>query len=191
MRTIARALRRLTWPLMLTLLLTACGGERASALGTQPSDVNDADVLFVQLMIPHHQQAVDMAEVADKKATNPELRQLVDKIAALQDSEIKLMGGWLRSWGKPLRPGGLGHSAHSMPGMLSSRDLDKLDRLQGPAFDKLFLQLMIKHHKGAITMAKEEQTKGRSKNVKEMARWLITNQSAEIRRMEQILRTMP
>ncbi len=187
MFTITQALARRFAPLALALLLTACAGEGGASTPAQPNNVNDTDVIFVQLMIPHHQQAVEMAKEADTRAADPRIKEIAEKVRTLQTSEIKLMSGWLRAWGKPTLPGGISHSKHAMPGMMSPQDLEKLRQAKGAAFDRLFLQMMIEHHEGAITMAKEEQAKGKNPEVKALAKWLGVNQTTEVGQMKQML----
>lgn len=195
-RTQARRLTMLTLALTNALLLTACsgtggtdhsGGSGGSSSPGQPGDVNDTDVTFVQMMIPHHEQGVEMAKDADTKSADPRVKEVAAQIKALQTSEIKQMTGWLRAWGKPVLPRGLDHSGHAMPGMMSAQDMEKLRQAKGTTYDKLFLQLMIPHHEGAIAMGKNEQVRGKNQDVKALARWLETNQTTEITRMKQIL----
>ncbi|MDF5753619.1 DUF305 domain-containing protein [Spongiactinospora sp. TRM90649] len=200
-----RALRRisaLTATAGALALLTACGGTTetaasaahpttttaapsASATESQPASFNNADVMFAQMMIPHHQQAVEMADLAETRAADPEVKELATKIKAAQAPEIATMTGWLRSWGKPAT---MDHGMdHNMPGMMSDQDMTALENAKGPEFDKSFLRLMIAHHEGAITMAKAEESQGRSPEATELARTIATTQRSEIDQMRQIL----
>ncbi|MFI7148463.1 DUF305 domain-containing protein [Nonomuraea sp. NPDC050022] len=187
------------------LLLAACGGMTAgrstSALpnvvpaaatpttSAQPgAGFNDADVLFAQMMIPHHQQAVEMAELAETRASDKEVKELSAKIKAAQDPEIQTMKGWLTDWGKPLPSGGMDQGmGHGMPGMMSAEDMKKLEDAKGSAFDKAFLQMMIAHHKGAITMARTERERGKNHEAKRLADTIETGQQAEVEQMQKIL----
>ncbi|MGW6503386.1 DUF305 domain-containing protein [Nonomuraea angiospora] len=184
-------------------LLTACGGNGDSMAGhegmtsasasapaatsasAQPSGAsNDADVMFAQMMIPHHEQAVEMADLASTRASDPEVKELAAKIKAAQDPEIQTMKGWLTEWGKPAPEGGMGHD---MPGVMSEEDMKKLEAAKGKAFDKLFVQQMIAHHNGAIAMAKTEQTGGSDPRATELAKTIETTQQAEVEQLQKIL----
>lgn len=181
-------------------LLTACGGngesmaERdgmgsmapaATTPSAQPSATfNDADVMFAQMMIPHHEQAVEMADLASTRASDPEVKELAVKIKAAQDPEIQTMKGWLTEWGKPMPSGGMGHG---MPGIMSEEDMKKLDAAKGKAFDKLFAEQMITHHKGAIEMARTEQADGSNPKAKELAKAIETTQEAEVAQLQKLV----
>ncbi|MEV0197144.1 DUF305 domain-containing protein [Nonomuraea sp. NPDC050691] len=180
------------------VLLTACNsgsppGQAAPPIGdvanmatTQPgASFNDADVMFAQMMIPHHEQAVEMAELAETRASDPEIKELATKIKDAQAPEIKTMRGWLEEWGKP-EPTGMGHMDHGMPGMMSAEDMDKLKDAKGAAFDKQFVRMMIAHHEGAIHMAEIEQAQGQNPDAKELAKSIAASQQAEIEQMRTI-----
>jgi len=160
-----------------SLTLAACGG------GPKMSG-HGQDVMFAQMMIPHHQQAITMAEQAATKASSPEVKQLASQIESAQGPEIQKMTGWLKSWGQSASSG---KSMRMDDGMMSDKDMTKLGSLSGPAFDKAFLQMMIKHHKGGISMAKTEQSKGSSADAKALARSIVTSQSAEVTTMQKLL----
>lgn len=163
----------------------------SQAPATGPAaDHNDRDIWFAQMMIPHHRQALEMAKLAEDRAAGSKVKELAKQIEAAQDPEIQTMTGWLESWGVQA-PGEDGmptdHMDHGMPGMMSGEDMKKLEGLKGAAFDKAFLTMMIQHHEGAITMAKEEQEAGVYEPAKQMADSIITSQSAEISTMKKLL----
>ncbi|WP_250905552.1 DUF305 domain-containing protein [Nonomuraea sp. NEAU-A123] len=145
---------------------------------------NDADVMFAQMMIPHHEQAVEMADMALMRASDSEVEELAAKIKSAQDPEIQTMKGWLTEWGKPVSSGGMGHD---MPGIMSEEDMKKLDAAKGKAFDKLFAQMMIAHHKGAIGMARTEQANGSNPKAKELAKRIETSQQAEVAQLQKVV----
>ncbi|MBC6462483.1 DUF305 domain-containing protein [Actinomadura sp. HBU206391] len=154
---------------------------------------NDADVRFMQRMIPHHEQALEMTALVKDRAQNTKLRALADRIGAAQGPEISAMQSWLRSQGKSTAGGGHGHGAHgagAMPGMATPEQMNKLKAVSGKEFDKLFLELMIAHHKGAITMANEVLGAGADVTVNRMAIDVNTGQASEIRRMQDLLQPM-
>jgi uncharacterized protein (DUF305 family) len=195
------------------LVLAACGsysngdgsmpgmgnGTSTAAGGASAAAFNDADVTFAQQMIVHHQQAVEMAALAESKATDPQVKQLAAQIKAAQDPEIQTMTGWLTGWGKPTAAPSSTHGMDmsgsptampdmgSMPGMMSDTDMAKLKAASGKAFDKQFCTMMIAHHQGAIQMAKQEQTAGTNPAAKALAAQIITSQQAEIVTMNTIL----
>ncbi|MFI0449682.1 DUF305 domain-containing protein [Actinomadura sp. 6N118] len=163
------------------------------ATGQQPGQHNDQDVMFAQMMIPHHQQALEMAKPAKTKASMPQVKKLAADIEKAQDPEIKQMTAWLTSWGASMpSPGAsMDHSGHGgAEGMMSAQDMTKLNKLSGMAYDKAFLDMMIKHHQGAVTMAKKEQTSGQFPAAKTMAGAIITSQTAEITTMRNLLKNM-
>ncbi|MCA2222500.1 DUF305 domain-containing protein [Nonomuraea aurantiaca] len=189
------------------ILLTACGGTDSASTGgpdmsTMSSSApaatptstqsgagfNDADVMFAQMMIPHHQQAVEMADLAETRASDKEVKELAAKIKAAQDPEIQTMRGWLAEWGKPLPTGGMDQGmGHDMPGMMSEADMKKLEDAKGAAFDRQFAELMIAHHNGAITMARTEQSQGSNPEAKELAKTIENAQQTEVAQMKKML----
>ncbi|MGW9117625.1 DUF305 domain-containing protein [Streptomyces sp. NPDC055663] len=197
----------------LALALTACGSSEgskadgssmpgmdhgsagASAPATPGAEFNDADVEFAQQMIPHHQQAIEMAKLADGRAADPEIKKLATAIEKAQDPEIETMKGWLTSWGKPLPSSSMadmpgmdhGSDGSGMPGMMSDKDMSDLTAAKGKDFDKKFAQLMIGHHQGAVTMAEDEQKNGDNADAKKLAGAVVTAQTAEIEQMNKII----
>ena len=159
---------------------------------TAPADVGDhnqADVMFAQMMIPHHQQAIEMAQLASSRASNADVKALAAQIQAAQQPEIDEMKGWLVSWNVPVMPDGTGHN---MPGgMMSSDDMAELEGLTGAAFDREFLTSMTTHHQGAIDMAKAEQANGSYEPAKTMAANIIRTQTEEINTMAELLKSIP
>lgn len=155
----------------------------ASSNGT----FNDADVRFAQMMIPHHQQAVEMATLAQTRASDPEVKQLAAQVKAAQDPEITTMTGWLTTWGQSTAAPDSGHDMTSMPGMMSDDDMAKLKAATGTAFDRMFVQMMIAHHKGAIQMAQDEQNNGADPQAKALAATIEKTQTAEVATLEAIL----
>jgi uncharacterized protein (DUF305 family) len=195
-------LRRILLPgaVLAALALAGCGGDDmggmdpGSTAGTPSTAVsggssatfNDADVSFAQNMIVHHQQAVEMADLAATRAANAQVKALAAQIKAAQQPEIDKMTAWLTAWGKPTVPAG-GHDGHSMPGMMSAQDMDKLKAGGGAAFDKQFAQMMIDHHTGAIEMAREVQKNGSNPEVKTLAAAIEKTQQAEIEALKKLL----
>lgn len=160
----------------------------SSGATSSNSDFNDDDVMFAQMMIPHHEQAVELSDIAldpNVGAGDP-IRQLADEIKAAQDPEIDQMTSLLTEWGQPMAPmDGMDHGS-MMKGMLSPEDLDALGELTGAEFDAAWTTAMIAHHEGAIEMAEEVLERGSNESIRELAESIITTQRAEI----EVLRTL-
>lgn len=164
----------------------------ASATSTPAADTehNAADVTFAQMMIPHHAQAIQMSDMVLKKPDIPaEVTALATKIKAAQGPEIDKMTGWLKSWNEPTQMPS-GHSSHGMYGMMGDADMKKLDAAQGAEAAKLFLKQMIAHHKGAIMMAKTENTAGKNPDAVQLSKDIVSAQEAEIQEMQKLLATL-
>lgn len=167
-------------------------GEEAStippgeATGLPSTPPNDADVEFVQNMIVHHQQAVWMSELAPERASSRDVKELADRISDVQGLEIDMMNRWLSQHAIPTVEPGTGHGGGhtSMPGMPTQEQLDALKNAKGADFDRLWLQLMIAHHQGALTMAEAVRTSGSDVRVQEIADDVVVEQTDEIRRMQ-------
>jgi uncharacterized protein (DUF305 family) len=163
---------------------TATPGEKVN---TGVVAANAADIRFVQRMIPHHQQALEMAALVNDRSSNKDVRGLADRINAAQGPEISVMQSWLRTRQLPVPGRGHGDVGHDqMPGMATAEQLDRLKAASGAAFDRLFLQLMIAHHQGALTMAAEVLRSGVEATVYRLALDVNATQSAEIRRMREM-----
>ncbi|MGQ0483526.1 MAG: DUF305 domain-containing protein [Pseudonocardia sp.] len=176
----------------------AGSGSEASAAN------NEADVAFVRGMIPHHAQAVEMAELAAEQAASQQAKDLASTIEQAQDPEIEQMRGFLRAWGQPAEPapsggmGGMDHGGMSgaqpgmpgMRGMMSGQQMQQLEGASGAAFDRMFLQMMIEHHTGAIEMAEVELRDGQNADAKALAQKIIEAQRAEITQMRELLTTV-
>lgn len=175
--------------------LTACGdGDRAdSDSSTSDSEApdaawNDADIKFVQGMIPHHEQAVEMSDMMIGRNVSEATAALAEQIRAAQTTEVALMQGFLAEWGVELDPHA-GHSGdHSMgEGMMSGEQLDELESADDVDFERMWLTMMLEHHKGAIVMASAAVADGAEPRVRALAEAIITAQEAEIAQIEALL----
>ncbi|HUR76089.1 MAG TPA: DUF305 domain-containing protein [Sporichthya sp.] len=169
------------------LLLAGCSNsdDVARPAAATTASFNEADVAFAQGMIPHHEQALTMAALAQKAGATAPVLRLAGEIEAAQDPEIALMRGWLLRWNRPTAMPAMDHS--QMTGMTSDADLARLRALHGRAFDRLFLTLMRAHHLGAIEMARTEQREGSSLEAKALAQRIESAQAAEVKRIEALL----
>ncbi|GAA3626151.1 uncharacterized protein (DUF305 family) [Lentzea atacamensis] len=161
----------------------------APASSGQAAGHNADDVTFAQGMVPHHQQALDMAKLVPTRSQNPKVLDLAKRVEAAQDPEITKMNEWLEAWGATTSTPGMEHgSGHgSMQGMMSAEDMKMLEQAKGPAFDKMWLEMMIKHHEGAVAMARTELEKGGNGDAKKLAQEIIDAQQKEITEMRGLL----
>ena len=152
---------------------------------------NDADVTFAQGMIPHHRQAVEMAEMVAGRTENSDVQQLAEEIAAAQDPEIQTMTAFLEAWGAEVPFGGMAGMDHDgmdgMSGMMSAEDMAELEAATGGSFDRAFLEMMVVHHEGAVEMAQEQLEAGENPSALALAQEVIDAQQAEIQRMQDLL----
>lgn len=195
-----------TSALLGALTLTACsnaepqdtdhGGNHGSDQSTSTvpaADFNDADVMFAQMMVLHHAQAVEMADIVLASAdASPEISALAQQIKDAQTSELATLTTWLEEWGAdPSGGGGMDHGAMgSEDGMVSEEDLANLASATGPDVDRLFLEHMIAHHEGAVIMAQDEVSNGRSADAIALAEDVIAVQEEEITTMGALLGTL-
>jgi uncharacterized protein (DUF305 family) len=146
------------------------------------ADFNDADVMFAQKMIPHHDQVGAMSDmILAKSSVKPDVQALANQIKAAQQPEIETMNAWLKKWGQDFSPDSGGHHG-SNDGMATTEEMYQLDQADGPTAQKLYLTMMIKHHQGAITMAKIEIDTGKNPAAIQMANNIVTTQRREIAR---------
>ena len=126
----------------------------AEAIKLSDTRYSPADAMFMQMMIVHHQQALDMAKLVPSRTNNPDVRKVADRIQSSQADEMKFMSGWLKDRGEPQEMAGMGHD-HHMKGMATPEQMRALADASGTAFDRQFLQLMTAHHQGALDMVEE------------------------------------
>lgn len=173
----------------LSMLLAASAAAVLMGCADSGTDHNTADVTFATDMIPHHRQAVAMAELAESRTENPDVRGLAAAIRAGQGPEIETMSGWLEEWGEPV-PTDMGSmDSAGMPGMMSAQQMTDLAAARGSDFDETFLESMIAHHNGAIEMARAEQADGRYTAAIDLAEQVVRDQSAEIDTMQRLRRS--
>lgn len=200
----SRAFAAVAASLALGVVLSACSNgadtaedqptsSQSESAAATSEEHNDADVEFVQMMILHHQGALEMAVLAEGRAQSEEVQQLASDIQFAQQPEIDLMTSWLETWGEESPSAeddmdGMDHSG----GHTGMADGDQMQQLEdaGSEFDRMFLEMMIVHHQGAITMSEEEQANGLNQDALELAGKIVADQTAEIDTMEQLLAEM-
>lgn len=210
------ALQRRLAPLALIAALcgtlAACSDDTSGSAGDASSAAadsrahNDADVAFATQMIPHHQQALEMVDLAADRDLPADVRTLVTGIESAQAPEIDTMTGWLNAWGEPA-PSDAGHMGHDMgdmgddtgdmgddmgdmsgmPGMMSGQQMTALADAPDARFADMWLRLMIAHHEGAVTMARTELAEGEYPPAIALAQSIVDSQTAEIERMRELL----
>lgn len=210
----SRRLQRGAAVVALTLLLAACGSDaeeqdgtaRAAADGTE---FNDADVEFATRMIPHHAQAVEMVVLAEDRALDPEVEELMVGIREAQVPEVQEMTGWLTDWDEPIPETGLDHAnadhgdmsdaeamadmedmedmEDDMVGMMSGAQMQELRTADDADFERVWLEMMTEHHRGAVEMAEVEVEDGLYPDAIALAESVISSQNAEIEAMEDLL----
>lgn len=173
----------------------------ASEALAEPNDAdvmhNDADVMFAQMMVPHHQQAVEMSDIVlSTDGISPGITDLATKIKDAQGPEIETMTGWLKAWDELMEPdGGMdGHSMGSdtddsgpMEGMMSEDRMSELESAEGAEASRIFLESMTAHHEGAVGMAENEIENGQNPEAIELAETIVETQNAEIVDMDGLL----
>ena len=196
-------LRRLAAPaiaLALAVTLAACGSDDSSSANTAATDsssgspatvaLNTADIEFAQGMIAHHQQAIEMAEIAldPNVGASPAVIDLATRIKGAQDPEVELMTGWLTAAGEPVAMDtSEGHDMSSMEGMMTAEQMDAMAAMTGADFDQIWLQMMIAHHEGAVSQSQTVKANGSNADALALADTIINAQQAEITEMQALL----
>lgn len=200
----------------LGLTLAACGTDSptpaASRTASNGDVYNTADVDFATAMIPHHAQALSMVDLTEGRPLDPPVRELAEQIRSAQAPEIQTMSGWLSDWGREIPEtmrdhshaghdsGGdvsdqmegmegmdAGHGRGGMPGMMTAEEMDQLQQASDVEFQRLWLDMMIDHHEGAVDMARSEVADGRFRGAVALARQIADSQRDEIERMQSLL----
>ncbi|WP_336084487.1 DUF305 domain-containing protein [Nocardia sp. SSK8] len=181
------------------LVATACGDDiggstpstvapttTSSATAGARTDFNDADVTFLQMMYPHHAQAVEMAQLVPSRTQNPELLALATQVEQAQAPEMAQITTLLTAFGEPAPSAG-GHGGHDMPGMMTDAQMSALEAARDAEFDRQWLEMMIDHHEGAVDMAKTELEAGVNPESRQLATAIVADQEAEIATMRGML----
>ncbi|MFI2781197.1 DUF305 domain-containing protein [Streptomyces sp. ALB3] len=156
-----------------------------AAKAARDDSPNSADFRYARMMIEHHEQALVLTALVPGRGSSTSVERLAKRISAAQKPEIGAMEGWLKNNGGDDRKEAHDHSA--MPGMATDEQIGRLRAAKGKAFDRLFLELMITHHQGAVTMATEALADGNNVLVEEMANDVVAQQTVEIDRMRGLM----
>ncbi|MGI5498708.1 DUF305 domain-containing protein [Lentzea sp. CA-135723] len=171
--------------LLLAFMVSGCAS-------TQPDAVlrgDPLDVMFLQMMLPHHQQGVEMVALAKDRAQNEELRMLAAAIEQTQITEAGTMRDWLTSWGEPLTAPPDAHTGHGGMRESDPKEVARLAALRGAEFDQRLLNVMIAHQDDAVQMARWESSGGASQEVKDLAGRIDQSRTAQIAMMKKFLDT--
>ncbi|WP_203858134.1 DUF305 domain-containing protein [Plantactinospora mayteni] len=148
---------------------------------------NAADIRFVSMMVPHHEQALQMAALVPDRAGSTGVIAVADRIRAAQQPEVEVLRGWLRDRGLDSLLGGTGHDHPGMHGMQSPEAITTLTATTGTDFDRMFVEMLSAHHQGAIAMAQEVLANGLDQQIRELARNIAFEQAVEVNRMREVL----
>lgn len=174
-------------------LLTACTSSdhptttTSAAPDAEQADHNADDTAFARRMVPHHEQAIQMAQIVPTNTTNQKMIDLANRVIVAQVPEAQALRGWLMQWQDAQGNDATSHDGMPMTGMVDQATMDKLQNLHGADFDRLWLTSMIDHHRGAITVAQDEVAHGKNPDVIYLAKSIIADQQAEIDQMNQML----
>lgn len=181
----------------LALALVAGCGSNDKPQATSSTDHNDADVTFASDMLQHHAQALAMVNLTVERTMTPDFKALATRIREAQAPEIEMMADWLTEWGEKVPEtsndhehadmGTMPEGTEDMPGMMSADEMKSLEDAADGDFEKMWLEMMTRHHKGAIEMAKTEQEKGQYKPAVDLANSIVTSQSDEIEEMKGLI----
>jgi len=175
----------------ISVLLLAVGvilipnGANASTHAKSLQNLGMNEIMFAQMMIPHHEQAISMSEIALKKSRNQAILKLSNQIKSLQGTEKSQLAYWLKATDSSMT---MDHDMQ-MSGMLTVKELASLKRLTGTQFDRTFLQLMIKHHQGALEML-DLISDSKNTEAKALAKAINSAQSKEITSMKLLLKKL-
>lgn len=159
----------------------------ATGSSTVATDFNEADSMFAAMMVPHHEQAVEMSDlILAKEGVDARVTGLAEEIKAAQGPEITQLQAWLDAWGVEGDDSHMDHSGHG-DGMMGDDDMRDLEEATGAEASTLFLEQMITHHEGAVEMARTEVADGRNPEAVALAQRIIDDQTAEIQQMRDLL----
>jgi uncharacterized protein (DUF305 family) len=185
-------MKRLAPVVAVLLLLAGCGVGFTETTGVSMSapppgtSFNDTDVMFLQMAVPQHEQGIEMAKLAEERASRKEVRDLAAAIRVTQEDEVAQMRRWLERWRQPVAPD-LDPAAHAGHGGMHGSDPAVLavlrDTPAGPDFDDRFLNLLTGHQHGAVELAQLEQKDGFNPDARDLAGRIISSRTAEIRQM--------
>jgi uncharacterized protein (DUF305 family) len=191
--TVGQVARAATGVVLVALLLGGCtaggGAGETSAPPIVSEQVTEADAEWMAGMAEHHDQAVALAALADGRADDPEVLASAERIATSQSAEADALRAWLERRG--LGDHDASHGGDGMPGEISATTFAQAESATGAAFDRIFLDAMIRHHEGAVQMSEERLAAAGDPAVTRWARTIATGQSIEIERLRALATRLP
>jgi uncharacterized protein (DUF305 family) len=177
-----------TLAIALTVLVAGCGGADpsppagAAPATSKPANFNDTDVMFLQMMIPHHREALEIVRLAKERAVSAEVKTLAAAVETTQSDEVDSMTGWLEAWGKPTTadPNPSLHAHHGGMRITGKERIEALRKTKQAEFDKTFLNLLIGHQHNAVELARMEVDGGVNLHAKDLARRIDESRRAQI-----------
>jgi uncharacterized protein (DUF305 family) len=165
------------------------GSATPSGAASMQAEFNDIDAAFTQMMLPHHEQAVQMAMLAKTRAVDPQVKQFAAQVEAEAAPQIVTMAAWLKTKGVPTMPAGEHNmpGMSGMPGMASSQEMARLKAASGVTFDRMFVRMMIAHHNGAVQMCRDMRAQGINGAVSDLADSIEQSQGDEVATLQAIL----
>jgi uncharacterized protein (DUF305 family) len=175
------------------LALTGCVNPPAQPTppAPAPTGFNETDVMFLQMMVPHHQQGIAIVRLAAERAGRPEVATLAAAIDSTQASEVEEMARWLQTWSQPATAEPAAHAAHGgMPGTTEA-EIAQLRAVTGAAFERAFLNMLIAHQDDAVQLARREVAGGINTPARDLARRIEVSRTAQISQMLALLDATP
>ncbi|SEG76858.1 Uncharacterized conserved protein, DUF305 family [Saccharopolyspora kobensis] len=193
-RPAVRKGRQMMFPRRLALLVVLLAGLLGAGTANAAAPAhNDVDAEFAAMMIPHHYQAILMSQLAPERASDPALKSLADRIRTEQGLEIKMLQGWQGRNALPVTDAPTAYEEMlGMPemiehmGMATREEMEQLATLSGPDFDRMFLDLMIPHHEGAVGMLQHVILHGSDQDLNQMAQDMMSGQKAQLAIMREM-----
>lgn len=173
------------------MTLPGCGGSAGSPSQVQPhrshQGYGPADVMFLQMMVPHHRQGIAIARLAKDRPVRRDVRLLAEAIETTQRDEVRTMAGWLRRWGQPATAPAEAHAAHGGMPATDQGSIEAVGNLPDAKFERAFGNLLIAHQDDAVQLARQELGGGRDPDVRRFARQVERSRSAQIRQLVAML----
>jgi uncharacterized protein (DUF305 family) len=184
--------RSLMWgSLVISMSLLGCGTAVEPPASAEPGrsrqGFGPTDVMFLQMMVPHHRQGIAIAELAEHRTVHREVRLLAKAIGATQGDEVRTMAGWLREWGQPATAPAEAHAAHGGMPATDQGSIEAVAKLRDAEFERAFLNLLIAHQDDAVQLARRELGGGRDPDVRRFARQVERSRAAQIRQLVAVL----
>lgn len=177
------------------LVLAGCGTPLTATTGTAasapplPGNFDDTDVMFLQMLIPHHEQGIELARLARTRARSAEVREFAAAVVATQTDEVEDMRSWLRAWNQPVEadPDAHAHAGHGGMRLTDPDVVASLADTPAVAFDRTFLNLFTGHQHGAVELARLETRGGKDPLATGLASRIVESRTAQVRQLARLL----